>query len=348
MGNKIKVTFYKNINNVDIKDQNPLFEKIKDSISHIGNTNYSLIIHKKTEGFFCFILNKLKLALNIKISIKSCKNKVNECFYTQLNANTSLCKIKDINDITLDEFRVMNLFFNLDNNEMINLFVKRHVKTKADLILIDTIFNCYKNKDFGKVNLRDFVGEKFNIGKIVNLFNTIILDVNNVINNNVFLFIINCCFKKKSECISRVLKDIIIPIRYYEYLFEIDKSILNIEKMTKVTKNINIEKIVSEIEKNLKIEKVLIDEFVSDALQKYNNADNYVKTQEAWINKLYNKKENNTIIYNINKNRMLITQEVEEIANSLDDDALIIGMPKDQYLIRMEQIVDIFATLPIM
>lgn len=353
MENKIRVTFYKNLSNVDIdiKDQDPLFEKMKKSIRHIGNTNYSIIINKKTEGFFSFVLNKIKSILNIKTSIKDCRNKINDYFYLQLNTNTSLCKIRDVNDVTLDEFSVMNLLFKLDDdnkNEMMNSFVKRNVKTKADLILIDKLFNSYENKNFGKVTLRNFVDKKFEVGEVINLFNTIILDVNNNINNNIFLFIINACLKEKGdECISRLVESVFKSIKYNRHFIEIDKSILNNEKMTKIVKSINIEKVVYEIEKNLEIEKVLIDEIVNKALQKYNNADNYAKTQEAWINELCNKKENNKMVYDINKNRILIAQKIEEIVNSLNDDEMIIGMPKEQYIIRMEQIFDIFSTLPI-
>lgn len=353
MGNEIKVTLYKNINNVDvdIKDHTPLFEKIKKSIKHIGNTNYSIIINKKKEGFFSFFLNKLKLILNIKTSIKNCRNQVNDCFYTQLNADTSLCKIRDINDITLDKFSVMNLLFKLDGyndnkNEVMNLFVKRNVKTKADLILMDKLFNSYESKKFGEVTLRDFVDEKFEVGEVVNLFNTIILDVNNNINNNIFLFILNSYLKKEgSKCISGLIDSIFKSIKNNKYLFEIDKSILNNKMMTKVFKNINIGKFVSEMEINLEIEKELIDQIIDEAFQKYNNADNYAKTQEAWINSLYNKKENSKILYYINKNRVLITQRIGKIVNSLDDDEMIIGMPKEQYIIRMEQILDIFSAI---
>ncbi|QIG04941.1 hypothetical protein [Proteus sp. ZN5] len=348
MGNEIKVTLYKNVNNIDIdiKAQNSFFEKIKNRIKYIENTNYSMITSEKKEGFFTLIFNKIKSIFNIKKSVESCRNKISDYFYNQLNANAYLCKVKDINDITLDKVSMMDLFFKLDNNnnhndksEIISSFVKRNVKTKADLILIDKLLNGYKNLD--KINFRDFVGEKFHVDEIVNLFNIITLDVNNDINNNVFLFIINSCLREKGDgCFVTLVDDILKSIKYNKYSFEISNSLFN-----KVVKTINIGKFVSELKVNLGIKKELIEKIIDDAFQKYSNADNYVKTQEAWINTLYNKKENSKIVYNINKNRMLITQRIEEIVNSLDDDEMIIGMPQEQYIIRMEQILDIFSAI---
>ncbi|WP_368869555.1 hypothetical protein [Proteus terrae] len=354
MGNEIKVTLYKNVNNadVDIKDQTSLFKKIKNSIKHIENTNYSMIISKKTEGFFTLIFNKIKSIFNIKKSIESYRGEISDCFYNQLNANAYLCKVKNINDITLGEISMMNLLIELDkdNNksELISSFVKKNVKTKADLILIDKLLNGYKNLD--KINFRDFVGEKFHVEEIINLFNIITLDVNNNINNNIFLFILNSCLREKGNgCIVRLVDDILKSIKYNKYSSETSKSLFNKEVMNKVVKIINIEKFVSELKGNLGIENELIEQIIDDAFQKYSNADNYFKTQEAWINTLYNKKENSeivcNIICNINRNRILITQKIEEIVNSLDDDEMIIGMPKEQYIIRMEQILDIFSAM---
>lgn len=367
MGNKIKVTLYKNVNNVDvdIKDQYPLFKGIKNNIEHIENTNYSMIINKKTEGFFTLILNKIKSIFNIKKNIESYQCKVSNYFYNQLNANAYLCKVKDINDLTLDEISTMNLLSELDNNnnksEIISLFVEKNVKTKADFILIDKLINEYKN--IGKLNFRDFVGEEFHIEEIINLFNIIFLDVNNNINNNIFLFIFNSCLREKGDrCFIKLVNGTLESIEYNKYSFEINRSLFNKELINKVIKTINIKKFVSEIEKNLGIEKELFYQIISDAFQKYNNADNYVKTQKEWINTLSNTKENSEVAYNINENinknknenknenksenKTLILQRIEEIINSLDDDKMIMDMPKEQHRIRIEQILDIFSTIP--
>lgn len=258
MGNKIKVILYKNVYNVDIKDQTPLFKEIKNIIKYIENTNYSMIINKKTEGFFTLILNKIKSIFNIKKSIESYRCKVSDCFYNQLNANAYLCKVKDINDITLDKISMMNLLFELDSNknksEVISSFVEKNVKTKADFILINEFINKYKKPD--KINLRYFMDEKNDIEKIINLFNIIILDVNDNIINNIVLFIFNSCLREKKDgCFIRLVNSILESIKYKKYFFKIHKPHFNNEVINKVIKTINIEKFISEIEKNLGIEK---------------------------------------------------------------------------------------------
>ena len=351
MKNEIRVTLYKNINsvNIDIKDQNLLFEKMEKSIKHIRNANHSIIIRKKTESFFSYILNKIKSIFNVKTSIESCRGKMNVDFYSQLNANTCFFKIRDTNDITLDEISVMNLFFKFsaDNSkEIINSFIKRNVKTKADLILIDKLFYSHEKRKLDKVDLKDFVDEKFSVEDVINLFNMITLDVINDINNSIFLFILNSFTNKNLEgLISNITDGVFNLIKHDKYYFKNEKSIFNNSEITKIARNISIDEFISKIKGDLEIEGVSINDIIYNAFQKYDNADNYVKTQEEWINKLYNKEEQ--IIYNINKNRILVTKKIEEIVSLLDDDEMIIGMPKEQYIIRMEQLFDMFATVPI-
>ncbi|MBI6529293.1 hypothetical protein JEP40_09215 [Proteus vulgaris] len=324
------------------------FYSIRDRLNKIENTHLSLFLPTKNRGIIYQIIEKIKSIFNVEKKIGSIDTarKFNSAIL--LTDNIREKKVKDLDKITITKEQMYDFIIDYNrNNKSIsfNWFVEQYVKTKGDLLLVTKIA-YFLEEDKYKFNPLKLITNSSCISNCLPLFNLIITESTNNIKKEIFFNIINDYFDKNktnfesNEEIKRIdfhLED--------SYLFQWSDELKNAFKNiigNMINKNIDLNSFLEGV-----IDFKLID--VENYFNHYGTAENYVKALNDTIQQYilnYPRKDecndecNKAINYLID-NKENINDFIELHLNNIKGD-LFMGINKDQYLIRIGQILDVF------
>lgn len=322
------------------------FDEIKNRLSKIENTHLSLFNSSKDKGLVYKIIEKIKSVLNIEKKIDSV-NKARE-FKSVLLLTDEIRekKLKDIDKITVSKKQLHDFIIDYHYNDKsisFNWFVEQYVKTKGDLLLVSKIASFLENDKYNFNPMR-MIANSTCVSNYLSLFNLIITESTNKIKKDIFFDIIDDYFNKNkvnfesSEEVKRLgflLKNSYL-VEWSDKLKNAFKNIMN----NMINKNIDINSFLKGV-----IDFELID--VKKYFNHYGTAENYVEVLNNTIQKYIldypRKDECNKIIKYIIDNKKNIGNFFEQYLNKVDGD-LFMGVNKEQYLIRIEQVLDVFHT----
>lgn len=326
------------INNKEASD----LDMIKNRLDKIENTHFSLFLSCENKGFVHKVIEKIKFIFNVKKKIGSIN------IAGKLNHNILLTddvcekKVKDIDKIKITKEQLHEFIVDYnkgDKSVSFNWFVEQYVKTKGDLLLvIKTACFLKNNKD--NFNLLKLISNSSCQLNILYLFNFLIMETNNKVKKEIFFNIIDDYFSgnktsfESNEALKRA--DFLLKNNYLiKWSDELKSAFKNIiENM--INRNVDLDFYLKGID-----DFELID--VKKYFNKYGTADNYVKnlndTIQQYIADYPEKDECKKIINYIVDSKSKINDLFEDYLNKIDDDLF---MDKEQYLIRLEQVIDFF------
>lgn len=265
-------------------------------------------------------------------------------------------KVKDLDKITISKKELHDFIIDYnDNNKLnsFNWFVGQYVKTKGDLLLVTKIaYFLEDNKcEFNPFNL---IIESTRISNYLFLFNSLITEVNNEIKKKIFFDVIEDYFNKNKSDFESSLKvkqlDLFLENSYViERSDELKQAFKNIMK-NMINKNIDFNEfikdlisiVVEEVEETKEVKKL------QEYFNRYCSAEYYLEVLNDVINKYkldgINREQFNKIMKHTNNIIKDINRYVCQHLNKINDDSYI-GIDKEQYLIRVDQILDVFKRL---
>lgn len=322
------------------------FDEIKNRLNKIENTHLSLFSASKHKGFVYKVIEKIKSILNIEKKIGSI-NKAGE-FKSVLLLTDEIRekKVKDIDKVTVSKKQLHDFIIDYNrNNKSIsfNWFVEQYVKTKGDLLLVSKITSFLENDKYN-FNPLKIIANSACMSNYLPLFNLIITESTNKIKKDIFFDIVDDYFNK-----NKVNFESNEEVKRLGFLLENSYLVEWSDELKSAFKNIMENMINRDIDLNSFLKGVvdfeLID--VKKYFNHYGTAENYVKilnnTIQKYILDYPRKEECNKIINYIIDNKENIDNFFEQYLNKVDGD-LFMGVNKEQYLIRVGQVLDVFHT----
>lgn len=333
--------------------------KARNRINKIENINLSLFLSVEKKSFIYKIVEKIKSIFNVEKKIEFIKTKWMFNLSKFLTDDIRKKKVKDLDKITISKKELHDFIIDYnDNNKLnsFNWFVGQYVKTKDDLLLVTKIaYFLEDNKR--KFNPFKLIIESKCISNYLFLFNSLITEVNNEIKKKIFFDIIEDYFDKNKSDFESSLKvkklDLFLENSYViERSDELKQAFKNIMK-NMINKNIDFNEFIKDligivVEEIEGVEETKEVKKLQEYFNRYCAAEYYLKVLNDVINKYkldcINHEQFNKIMKNTNNIIKDINSYIFQHLNKINDDSYI-GIDKEQYLIRVDQILDVFKRL---
>ncbi|WP_193016050.1 hypothetical protein [Proteus sp. FME41] len=322
------------------------FDAVKNRLNKIENTHLSLFLPTKNRGLVYKVIEKIKSIFNVekKIGAINTVGKFKNAII--LTDDIREKKVKDFDKITVTKKQLHDFIIDYHSNDKsisFNWFVEQYVKTKGDLLLVTKVA-YFLESDKYKFNPLKLIANSVCLSSFPSLFNLIITETNNKIKKEILFDIIDDYFNENKASFES--NEEVKRLDFYfenSYLIEWSDELKNAFKNivgNMINRNIDLDSFLNGI-----VDFKLID--VEKYFNHYGTAENYVKTLSNTIQKYIldypRKEECNKIINYIINNKESVNVFFESYLHKIDDD-LFMGINKEQYLIRVGQILDFFNT----
>ncbi|MCO4182318.1 hypothetical protein LG195_06465 [Proteus terrae] len=328
------------VNNKETSD----LDMIKNRLDKIENTHFSLFLSYENKGLTHKIIEKIKFLFNIKKKIGSIN--IAGKFNHNILLTDDICekKVKDIDKIKITKEQLHE--FIVDYNKggksvSFNWFVEQYVKTKGDLLLVIKIASYLENNKYN-LNPLKLISNSSCPSNFLSFFSLVIIESTNKVKKEIFSNIIDDYFNKNKTNLESNEE-----VKRADFLLKNSYIIEWSDELKSAFKNIMENMINRNVDLNIFLKGVddfeLID--VESYFNEYGSADNYVKnlynTIQQYITDYPRKDECKEIINYIVDSKSKINDYFEKYLNKIDGD-LFMGVNKEQYLIRIGQIIDFF------
>lgn len=320
------------------------FYMIKNRLDKMENTHFSLFLSSENRGVAHKIVEKIKSIFNVKKKIGSINTAEKFNHTISLTDDIRERKIKDIDKVTVTKKQLHNFIVDYnkgDKSISFNWFAEQYVKTKGDLLLVIKVASYLENNKYN-LNPLKLISNSSCPSNFLSFFSLVIIESTNKVKKEIFSNIIDDYFNKNKTNLESNEK-----VKRADFLLKNSYIIEWSDELKSAFKNIMENMINRNVDLNLFLKGVddfeLID--VENYFNKYGSADNYVKnlynTIQQYITDYPRKDECKKIINYIVDSKSKINDYFEKYLNKIDGD-LFMGVNKEQYLIRIGQIIDFF------
>lgn len=335
-----------NISPSYIDDENKVtaeFNEIENKLSRIENAHLSLFLPPKNKSFIYKIVEKIKSILNLEKKIGSINTA--KSFKSPLFLTDDICnkKVRDLDEITISKKQLHDFIIDLNNKSIsFNWFVEQYVRTKGDLLLVTKVAHFLEDNR-NRFNPLKLIAESACIPNCLPLFNLIITESTSKIKKEIFFDIINDYFDE-----NKARFDANYQVKNVDFLLDNNYLVEWSDELKNAFKKIMGNMINKNIDLNFFLKGVvefeLID--VEKYFNHYGTAEHYVKVLNNTIEKYILDYPRKDVCDNIIKYIIDSKNDIEhffyQYLNKIDGD-LFIGINKEQYLIRVGQILDFFS-----